>query len=95
MVIKKLFFVSYSNHFILHSSCSSINMAQHSFEEYDKTLSVPRSIDQTHNFDKYLILKKSDGDFNVSGDLHRAKGLCRLIDKNFRDNRVVKERCKG
>ena len=66
-------FVSSSNHLILHSS---INMAQHSFEEYNKIFSVQSSVDQTHTFDKYL--KKSNGDLNVGRDLH-AKDIVTYV----------------
>ena len=53
-------------------------MAQHSFEEYDKIFSVPRSGDQTHTFDKYI--KTSDGDLNVIGDLHSLhESSCSLL----------------
>ena len=71
-------------------------MAQHSFEEYDKIFSVPRSGDQTHTFDKYL--KKTDGDLNVSGDLHRAKDIVTYVfgeELQRQFNTVVEERCKG
>ena len=70
-------------------------MAQHSFEEYDKIL-IPHSVDHTHTLDKYL--KKSDGDLNVSEDLHRAKDIVTYVfgeELQRQFNTVVEERCKG
>ena len=93
MVVYKKLFVSYSKHFIHRAF---INMAQHPFEEYDKILSVPHSVDQTYTVDTYF--KKTDRDLNASGDLHKAKDIVIYVfgeELKRQFNTVVEERCNG